>query len=59
MAYIGHPLVGDFLYGTEDHRLISRTALHSHSLRFCHPVTGQKLEFVQALPQDMERLLQD
>lgn len=57
MAYIGHPLVGDFLYGTEDHSLIARTALHSHSLRFCHPVTGQKLEFVRELPQDMERLM--
>lgn len=57
MAYIGHPLVGDFLYGTEDHSLIDRTALHSHILRFCHPVDGQELEFVQPLPPDMERLM--
>lgn len=58
MAHIGHPLVGDFLYGTEDHSLITRTALHSHMLRFRHPVTGQEMEFVCALPRDMERLLE-
>jgi len=59
MAHIGHPLVGDFLYGTEDHSVIARTALHSYILRFCHPVTGREMEFVQDLPQDMERLLRD
>ena len=57
MAHIGHPLVGDFLYGTEDHSLITRTALHSHELHVRHPVTGQELEFVRELPEDMERLL--
>lgn len=57
MAHIGHPLVGDFLYGTEDHSIITRTALHSHILRFCHPVDGRELEFVQPLPLDMERLM--
>lgn len=57
MSYIGHPLVGDFLYGTEDHSIITRTALHSHILRFCHPVDGRELEFVQPLPSDMEQLV--
>lgn len=57
MAHIGHPLTGDFLYGTEDHDLILRTALHSHILRFLHPVTGQRMEFVQSLPVDMQRLV--
>lgn len=57
MAHIGHPLTGDFLYGTEDHRLISRTALHSHILRFLHPVTGQQMKFEQPLPADMQRLV--
>lgn len=59
MSYIGHPLVGDFLYGTEDHRIITRTALHSHLLRFCHPITGRELEFVRELPPDMKRLVAD
>lgn len=57
MAHIGHPLTGDFLYGREDHSLISRTALHSHTLAFRHPVTGQPLCFVQPLPADMQHLV--
>ena len=58
MAYIGHPLTGDFLYGREDHALIGHTALHSCQLTFYQPVTGQKLQFVQPLPEDMARLLE-
>jgi 23S rRNA pseudouridine1911/1915/1917 synthase len=57
MAHLGHPLTGDFLYGTEDHSLIRRTALHSHRLQFCHPVTGEQLSFERPVPEDMERLL--
>ncbi|MBE6972709.1 MAG: RluA family pseudouridine synthase [Ruminococcaceae bacterium] len=57
MAHIGHPLTGDFLYGTEDTSLITRTALHSHQLSFRHPVTGRSLHFVQPLPGDMEQLV--
>jgi len=57
MAYLGHPLTGDFLYGTEDPDLISRTALHSHQLHFLHPITGEPLHFIQPLPEDMLRLL--
>ena len=56
MAYIGHPLTGDFLYGTEDHSVIGRTALHSYQLCFRHPITGKILEFTQPIPADMERL---
>ena len=56
MTYLGHPLVGDFLYGTES-SLISRPALHSARLAFLHPITGMRLEFTQPIPQDMERLL--
>lgn len=57
MAYIGHPLTGDFLYGTEDRGLISRAALHSCFLSFLHPVTGEQMEFVCNLPKDMEGLV--
>jgi len=57
MAHVGHPLTGDFLYGTEDHTIIPRTALHSSTLSFRHPITGQKMEFVQPLPVDMEQLV--
>ena len=59
LAAIGHPIAGDFLYGTEDHDLIVRPALHSHRLEFSHPLTGEKLHFVQSLPKDMEALLSD
>ncbi len=58
MAHLGHPLTGDFLYGTEDHTLISRAALHSHQLSFRHPLTGEALSFTQPLPEDMAQLLQ-
>ena len=57
MAYMGHPLTGDFLYGTEDRALIGRPALHSARLELCHPVTGEQLTFTSSLPQDMEKLL--
>jgi len=57
MAHIGHPLTGDFLYGTEEPGVISRTALHSHQLSFRHPITGQMLHFLQPLPPDMEQLV--
>ena len=56
MAYLGHPLAGDFLYGTEDKDLISRAALHAHHLRLTHPITGQILEFERGLPDDMRAL---
>ena len=57
MAHLGHPLTGDFLYGTEDHDLIPRPALHSAFLSFRHPVSGEKLNFSIPLPKDMEGLL--
>jgi len=57
MAYIGHPLTGDFLYGTEDRALIPRPALHSAYLSFQHPISGKKLNFSLPLPEDMAQLL--
>lgn len=58
MAAIGHPLAGDWLYGTEAPALISRPALHSCLLRLRHPVTGALLELTAPLPADMARLLE-
>lgn len=57
MSYIGHPLMGDYLYGTEQQTLIQRPALHSAYLRFLHPITGKELELEAPLPADMEALL--
>lgn len=58
MAYLGHPLAGDWLYGTEDKTLIARPALHSYELWFTQPVTGQELHFTVPIPQDMQRLME-
>ena len=58
MASLGHPLAGDWLYGTEDKTLIARPALHSYELWFTQPVTGQELHFTAPIPQDMQRLME-
>ena len=52
MNYIGHPLPGDFLYNP-DYSHISRRALHSHHLRFRHPITGEEMHFTAPVPEDM------
>lgn len=52
MSYIGHPLPGDFLYCPGD-RSMDRQPLHSWKLSFVHPITGENMEFVQPLPEDM------
>lgn len=53
MKYIGHPLPGDFLYNP-DYSMIQRQALHSHRLEFRHPITGENMEFIAPLPEDMQ-----
>jgi 23S rRNA pseudouridine1911/1915/1917 synthase len=56
MAAIGHPVAGDFLYGTEEPGLIGRQALHCAALSFRHPMTDRALSFTAPLPPDMARL---
>ncbi len=56
MAYLGHPLTGDFLYGQEDRERIARPALHSAQLTIRHPITGQELNFFAPMPADMAAL---
>lgn len=58
MAHIGHPLTGDFLYGTEDTSLIFRPALHSWQVDVTHPITGNELHFTAPLPDDIQKLLE-
>jgi RluA family pseudouridine synthase len=58
-AAIGHPLVGDWLYGHEAPELIGRPALHSAELWLNHPVFDKELYFTVPVPQDMGRLLQE
>jgi len=59
MKYIGHPLVGDPLYGPSGSKKagIRGQALHAATLGFRHPRDGTYLEFAAPLPADMERLL--
>ena len=57
MAALGYPLVGDWLYGTEDKALITRPALHSYELWFRQPLAGKEMHFTANLPQDMRTLL--
>lgn len=59
MAAIGHPLTGDWLYGTEDRALIARPALHSYHLRMMHPLTGTTIDATAPLPEDIQRLLKE
>ncbi|HEY3842406.1 MAG TPA: RluA family pseudouridine synthase [Acidimicrobiales bacterium] len=55
MAAIGHPVVGDARYGTPDRRLGSgRFFLHAFRLAFTHPDSAERVEFVAALPADLE-----
>lgn len=52
MSHIGHPLLGDDLYGGNK-ELIERPALHSEKISFEHPITGEKMEFCTSVPDDM------
>lgn len=54
MSHIGHPLLGDWLYGTEDKATFPRVALHSSYIGLIHPISRQALEFTAPLPDDMK-----
>ena len=51
-ASMGHPLVGDVLYGGGS-CLLGRQFLHAHLLGFHHPTTDEYLEFTSPLPMDL------
>ena len=71
MASIGHPLLGDSVYGagfkTKASQLspsaqaaltaLGRQALHAGVLGFEHPITGERLRFESAPPEDLDRLI--
>jgi 23S rRNA pseudouridine1911/1915/1917 synthase len=58
MAFIGHPLAGDPLYGRRHTLAIDGQALHAMELGFQHPRTGEFTSFVSPVPADMEHLLE-
>jgi len=71
LAHIGHPLLGDSIYGagfktkasrlSEDARAaldaLGRQALHAAILGFTHPITGEPVAFESPLPEDLDRLV--
>lgn len=58
MKHLGFPLIGDYLYNP-DMEFINRQALHSHKISFTHPITGEPMNFVAPLPEDMQRVLEN
>lgn len=56
MMSIGHPLLGDDLYGG-NLRLINRQALHARELTLVHPFTKEKVHLVAPFPEDMKELI--
>jgi 23S rRNA pseudouridine1911/1915/1917 synthase len=59
MAHLGHPLVGDTLYGGAPAAGMTRQALHARRLNLKHPVTGDALAFEAPPPADLARALAD
>ena len=53
MKYINHPLVGDPVYGPRKTLNANGQALHSKSIEFNHPITGEHLYFETPIPQYM------
>lgn len=59
MTYIGHPVFGDPLYASKRNSYgLEGQCLHSKSIRFVHPRTGEELYFETELPEYYEKLLQ-
>ncbi|OGC08003.1 RNA pseudouridine synthase [candidate division WOR-1 bacterium RIFOXYD2_FULL_36_8] len=61
LASIGHPVVGDVLYGGSKYKAQSTEKsgqlLHAKSIRFMHPTTGKYVEFEADVPEDMKSYL--
>lgn len=60
LASLGHPLLGDPVYGKVDSRLprFGRQALHAYRLGLEHPSNGAGMQWEVPLPEDMHRLLE-
>lgn len=56
MAYIGHPVLGDDVYG-KPYKLLDGQCLHARKIGFIHPSSGQYMEFTSPLPDYFECIL--
>lgn len=68
LSAIGHPIVGDALYGGVRRRVpgdlralthLDRPFLHAARLAFTHPIEGRRMEFTSPLPGDLQRVLDE
>ena len=61
MRHINHQVIGDPLYGRGDlaqNLGLSRQFLHSWSVAFAHPVSGETIELCDTLPDDLRAVLE-
>jgi len=57
MSWLGHPLAGDTMYGT-DEEILPRHGLHCARTAFDHPITGERVSLTSPIPTDMRGLLE-
>ncbi|QAT40026.1 RluA family pseudouridine synthase [Clostridium sp. JN-9] len=58
MNYIGHPLVGDPVYGYKKQRFnLKGQLLHARKLGFIHPSTGEYMEFNSDIPEEFKKII--
>ena len=59
MAHIGHPLLGDMVYGNlkKPERGLEGQCLHARTLKFVHPRTGERVELTSELPEYFKEIL--
>lgn len=59
MAYIGHPVAGDSVYGDGKPKWLEGQCLHARELGFVHPITGMELYFTSQLPEYFQKMLKN
>ena len=68
LSAIGHPIVGDALYGGVHRRVagdiravqrLERPFLHAARVVFKHPGDGRRMQFIARLPEDLQNVLDD
>ena len=58
MSHIGHPIVGDYLYGGDFPTLMYRQALHAEYISFNHPTGKNRIELKAPLPGDIKTAIE-
>lgn len=58
LSFLGHPLIGDLLYGGK-HKLLNRQGLHASNVQFAHPFTKELLSIDIPFPTDIKQILNE